>query len=203
MAPKLLLWLFILNLGIVFGAGIYEARVSVARWRGPPGAAEPGWHAEEARRDDTGRRFWGFTTTVPLTLLTLANFWAAAQTSGATRTWWLAAASAALADRLFTFSYFIPRMIRLLRAPDSPEARASATQWVRLNYVRQLLVLIAWVAALQAFALLQARSGLDRCGARGMVTGPEAGRTEKVRKLPAAVPSIPSVELGELVSVTC
>jgi hypothetical protein len=160
MLAKLLLWSFVLNLGVVFGAGIYEARISVARWRGTSEAAEPpGWHAEEALRDDTGRRFWAFTTTVPLTLLTLANFWAATQAIGPTRTWWLLAASAALADRVFTVSYFIPRMIRLLRAADSPEARASASQWAQLNYVRQLLVLIAWLAALQAFALLHERSG--------------------------------------------
>jgi hypothetical protein len=69
MFPKLLLWLFVVNLGIVFGAGMYEARISVARWIGPSHAAGPGWHAEEARRDDTGRRFWAFTTTAPLTLL--------------------------------------------------------------------------------------------------------------------------------------
>lgn len=155
---KVLLWLFVVNLGIVFGAGIYEARISVARWLGPSHASAPGWHAEEALRDDTGRRFWAFTTTVPLTLLTLANLWAAWQSAGPIRIWWLTAALAALADRIFTFSYFIPRMVGLLRAPDSPEARSSMRQWARLNYVRLLSVLIAWLAALQAFALLHERS---------------------------------------------
>src|SRR5258708_25803816 len=154
MISKLLLWLFVLNLGVVFGAGIYEARISVARWIGPSQASGPGWHAEEALRDDTGRRFWAFTTTIPLTLLTLANLWAASQSSGPIRMWWLTAALAALTDRIFTFSYFIPRMVGLLRATDSPEARATIMQWANLNYLRLLLVLIAWVAALQAFALL-------------------------------------------------
>ena len=32
MLPKVLLWLFVVNLGVVFGAGIYEARISVPRW---------------------------------------------------------------------------------------------------------------------------------------------------------------------------
>src|SRR5262245_14032764 len=108
MTQKILLWLFVLNLGVVFGAGIYEARISVARWIGRPPAAGPAWHADEARRDDTGRRFWGFTTTVPLTLITLANLWAAWQSSGTIRTWWLVAALFALGDRIFTFTYFIP-----------------------------------------------------------------------------------------------
>jgi hypothetical protein len=154
MLSKVLLWLFVLNLGVVFGAGIYEARISVARWFGSSQAAAPGWHADEARRDDTGRRFWVFTTTLPLTLLTLANLWAAWQSADPIRIWWLTAALAALADRIFTFSYFIPRMVGLLRAADSPEARATMMQWANLNYLRLLLVLIAWVAALQAFALL-------------------------------------------------
>src|SRR5260370_35405623 len=105
MIPKALLWLFILNLGVVFGAGIYEARISVTRWIGPSQASGPGWHAEEALRDDTGRRFWAFTTTIPPTLLTLANLWAASQSSGPTRIGWLAAPLARLPRRTFTFTY--------------------------------------------------------------------------------------------------
>ncbi len=136
MIPKALLWLFVLNLGVVFGAGIYEARISVARWIGP-------------------------STTIPLTLLTLAKLWAASQSSGPIRMWWLTAALAALADRIFTFTYFIPRMVGLLRAADSPEARAKMMQWANLNYLRLLLVLVAWLAALQTFALLYARSGQE------------------------------------------
>src|SRR5260370_34619560 len=161
MIPKALLWLFGLSLGVGFGAGIYEARISGAGWIGPSQASGPGWHAEEALRDDTGRRFWAFTTTIPLTLLTLATLWAASQSSGPIRMWWLSAALAALADRIFTLTYFIPRMVGLLRAADSPEARAKMMQWANLNYLRQLLVLVAWLAALQTFALLYARSGQE------------------------------------------
>src|SRR6266851_4527783 len=152
MLPKVLLWLFILNLGIVFGAGIYEARISVPRWIGPSNTSSPGWHPEEAKRDDTGRRFWAFTTTLPLTLLTLANLWAAWQSSGPIQGWWLTAALAALADRIFTFLYFIPRMVGLLRATDSPAARATMMQWANLNYIRLALILIAWLASLQTFS---------------------------------------------------
>jgi hypothetical protein len=158
MISEVLLWLFVLNLGVVFGAGIYEARISVARWSGTTHGMAPGWHPEEALRDDTGRRFWALTTTVPLTLLTLANLWVAWQCSGPIRTWWLAAALAALADRVCTFAYFIPRMVGLLRVTDSPEARADMTQWAHLNYVRLLLVLLAWLAALQTFALVAPRA---------------------------------------------
>jgi hypothetical protein len=153
---RIFLWLFVLNLGIVFGAGLYEARVSVARWIGPSHAAPPGWHPAEARRDDVGRRFWGFTTTVPLTLLVLANLWAGWRAPDSLRAWWLAAAATALVCRVLTFGYFIPQMIRLMRAEDSPDARARAGRWARLNVVRQVLVLAAWLAALRTLVALGA-----------------------------------------------
>jgi hypothetical protein len=147
------LWLFIIFLGITFGAGLYESRVTVANWtKSPEGEAR--WNAEAARRDDTGRKFWAFVTTLPLTLLTVASLILAWRATGDLRTWWLAAGFAALADRIFTFSYFIPTMVRLMRATDSPASRATATQWANLGYVRLAIVLVAWIAALKAFSLL-------------------------------------------------
>lgn len=156
MLSKILLWLFVVNLGVVFGAGIYEARISVPRWVSVSEAGHLAWHPREARRDDTGRRFWGLTTTGPLTLLVLGNLWAAWLSVEPVRVWWLAACIAALADRLFTFCYFIPSMVQLLGSEDSEQARTQARRWAQLNYFRQLLVLIAWLAALQTFALLHA-----------------------------------------------
>jgi hypothetical protein len=52
-----------------------------------------------------------------------------------------------LADRAFTFSYFIPTMVGLMEATDSPAAVAVATQWWNLNYLRHAIVLAAWLAA--------------------------------------------------------
>jgi hypothetical protein len=117
------------------------------------------WNAETARRDDTGRRFWAFGTTVPLTLLTLANLFVAWRASGPVRWWWLAAGLAALADRVFTFSYFIPTMVGLMRAADSPDSVAVATRWSSLNQVRHAMVLTAWLTALKAFALFYQQRG--------------------------------------------
>src|SRR5829696_7148930 len=106
--PGILLWLFILSLGIAFGAGLYEHRIVVPRWIGSSADSSAQWDAAAARQDDTGRRFWGAVTTGPLTLLTIANMVAAWQSTGALRVWWLVAAIIALADRIVTFSYFIP-----------------------------------------------------------------------------------------------
>ena len=58
-----------------------------------------------------------------------------------------------MADPVVTFAYFIPTMIRLMRAPDSPESVAVAIQWARLNYVRLAILLAAWLTALKTFSL--------------------------------------------------
>jgi hypothetical protein len=154
-----LLWLFVINLGIAFGAGLYEHRIVVSRWVTTSAESGDHWNAAVAREDDTGRRFWAFVTTVPLTLLTLVNLIVAWRASGPVRGWWLAAALVALADRLFTFSYFIPAMVGLMGTPDSPQAAAAAMQWSHLNYARHAIVLLAWIAALKAFALFYHQRG--------------------------------------------
>jgi hypothetical protein len=149
----IVLWLFVMNLGIAFGAGIYEHRIVVSRWLISDHGRGASWNAEAARQDDTGRRFWVFTSTVPLTLLTIVNLFVAWRSPETVRGWWLAAGFAALADRAFTFSYFIPTMIGLMGASDSPESAAIASRWANLNYLRHTIVLMAWLAAMKTFAL--------------------------------------------------
>jgi len=157
-ASIVLLWLFVINLGIAFGAGLYEHRIVVSRWI-TSSSESAHWNADAAQRDDTGRRFWAFVTTGPLTLLAVANLFVAWHASGSIRVWWLAAALAALADRTFTFSYFNPTMIGLMRAVDSPQSVAVATKWWNLNYIRHALMLTAWLASLKTFSLLYQQNG--------------------------------------------
>ena len=156
-----LLWLLVVNLGIAFGAGVYEARITVPDWIQSDTSGEH-WHAQAAREDDTGLRFWVAVTTVPLTLLTIGNLCLGWRASGKLRRWWLGAATAALADRVVTFAYFIPTMIGLMAMSDSPEAVVSASRWADLNHVRHLILLIAWLAALQAFALWHIERDMPR-----------------------------------------
>jgi hypothetical protein len=148
-----LLWLFVINLGIASGAGLYEQRIVTPDWVSHDDGRTH-WNAEAARRDDTGLRFWAYVTTGPLTLLTLASLVVAWKTSGPERGWWLTAALIVFADRLLTFSYFIPTMVGLMNAPDSPASASAATRWMTLNYLRHALVLAGWLSALKAFSLL-------------------------------------------------
>jgi hypothetical protein len=80
--PKVLLWLFVINLGIVLGAGLYEARIEFPQWLVYSAESGYRWDAEAARHANTGLRFWVYVTTVPLTLLTLANLIAAWRAKG-------------------------------------------------------------------------------------------------------------------------
>ena len=144
----MLLWLFIIFLGIAFGAGLYESRVVVPMWTSDPPAS--------LASPDSGHRFWAFVTTGPLTLLTVANLVAALQTQGPARAWWLTAAIVTLVERAATFGYFIPTIIRLQRTPTLTQTavRTALPRWVRLNYVRNTLTLVTWIAALKVLAKL-------------------------------------------------
>jgi hypothetical protein len=137
---------------IIRPRGLYEHRIVVPGWITSDRAGTH-WNAEAASRDNVGLRFWAYVTTGPLTLLTLANLFAAWTTSGAVRACWLASVVAVLADRILTFSYFIPTMVGLMNAPDSPASAATATRWVRVNYLRHALTLFGWLAALKALSL--------------------------------------------------
>jgi Domain of unknown function (DUF1772) len=153
--PEILLWLFVINLGIASGAGLYEQRIILTQWF--VRTADSGIRVDGAaiRNTDTGRRFWAFVTTIPLTLLTLANLVVAWQSQNPRHEWWLAAAVITLVERILTFSYFIPTAIQLMRAETFPPGKgeAMASRWMKLNYVRGALGLIAWLAALRALSL--------------------------------------------------
>jgi Domain of unknown function (DUF1772) len=151
---RALLWLFVIFLGITFGAGIYERRITVPRWMTLSGGSGPHWNPDAARDDDVGRRFWAFVTTIPLTLLTLASLIVVWRAAGPLHSWWLAAAILALGDRIFTFSYFIPTMVGLMRESDSSQSAMRASRWAKLNYLRLAIALAAWLAALNAFSYL-------------------------------------------------
>ena len=79
---------------------------------------------------NTGLLFWAYVTTVPLTLLALANLIAAWLDKSKTQMW-LSAVFIVLIERLTSFSYFIPAMLSLA-ASDLPRAEIAArlSQWL-------------------------------------------------------------------------
>ena len=75
MAYDALLWLLVIFSGIAVGAGLYEARINVPRWFAPVAGSAICVNVDAIRSDDSGRRFWAYVTTVPLTLLTWQAAW--------------------------------------------------------------------------------------------------------------------------------
>ncbi len=148
MWKEIVLWLFAINLGIAFGAGIYEARVVVPQWANIPPKEWP----------NTGLMFWVYVTTVPLTLLTVASLIAGWLTEGPMRFWYLTAACIVVVERIATFSYFIPRMLWLTGAEglSDVDIKASLSQWLFVNHGRHALTLAGWLAALKALSLSRA-----------------------------------------------
>lgn len=158
--PKILLWLFVLDLGVSLGAGLYESRIEVPRWLVE---TEPGryrWDRGAAVAADAGLRFWVFVSTVPLTLLTLAGLAALRYAPDPVRSWWLAAVAAGLAERAMTFGYFIPTMLKLLEPGvyGEQEAAATAALWADLGWLRHAANAVSLGAALKAFASWYARA---------------------------------------------
>lgn len=156
MISKILLWLFVIALGVALGAGVYESRVAFPQWliHFPDGSVS--WDAVSAEQANSGLQFWVYVTTIPLTLITIANLVAAWFSRIALRKWWLVAAVLVLVERIFTFAYFIPTMYSLIydRTMEQSVAVATAVQWGQLNYVRHALILLAWLTALRVFTQL-------------------------------------------------
>lgn len=152
---EILLFLFILNLGVTFGAGLYETRIVIPLWFQKTTDSGYRVNTEAMQTIDTGRRFWAFISTLPLTLLTLINLTLAWQSNQPVHDWWLPSAVIVLIERVSTFAFFIPTIIKLQKANQlsASQVTRSASLWINLNYVRNALTLLAWLLALRALAL--------------------------------------------------
>ena len=99
--------------------------------------------------------FWVYVTTVPLTVLTIANLIAAWLTQGPMRFRYLAAVCIVIVEQVATFSYFIPTMVRLTSTEGLADGdiKTALSQWLLMNHGRHVLTLAGWLAALKALSL--------------------------------------------------
>ncbi len=153
---EILLALFIINLGMVFGAGLYETRIVLPLWFNRSAAGKYQVNFYNMRAIDTGRKFWSFVSTVPLTLLTIVNAIYAFKSQAPVYNWWVTAALLVLAERMATFVFFIPTALKLQKAETLPADKVSAIvgNWVRLNYFRNAITFIALLLSLKAIIIL-------------------------------------------------
>ena len=148
---EILLEAFIINLGITLGAGLYEIRIVLPLWFHKANGNYQ-VNVEAMRNIDTGRKFWGFVATMPLTLLTIVNLVFACKAAAPLYGWWLSATFIILLERIGTFIFFIPTAIKLQNGENLPVSKTSNMifWWIRINYVRNALTLAALLVALKA-----------------------------------------------------
>jgi hypothetical protein len=71
------------------------------------------------------------------------------------RCWYLAAVFIVMVERVATFSYFIPTMVRLMGTERlaGADVRAALSQWLLMNHGRHVVTLAGWLTVLKAFSL--------------------------------------------------
>lgn len=157
---QILLWLFVIALGIELGAGLYETLVVMPLWAAtPPDSVLAYYHHNAANPQFTlnaGGRFWMFAT--PLVGLTaIAALLSGLKTSPEHRKWRVAGTILALIVVISTFAWFVPNIIKLfseaITRMSADELASLTNWWVRLNWVRAVVYAAGWLAALRALSI--------------------------------------------------
>ena len=145
------LWFYAMMASVAFGASVYEALVVHPAWsRKPPESFAAFMGAPIGRMNLPA--FW--KPFAPLYALSgLAAFAAAFRAGSSTVPLAVSAACAVLAV-VWTLVYFRPNIERLLEAgggnASAERLQSDARQWILLNWIRLVLVVVSWWGALTA-----------------------------------------------------
>lgn len=159
-ASQIILWLFVIALGISMGGGLYEGRVVEPLWASAVPDSVIGYYEHNVANPqfapNQGGNFWIFVTPMS-TLLTIATLISARWTRGLHRRWRVAAAGLAMVSQVFTFVWFVPNIMRLLGGDvltmSRDEVSSLANLWLNLNWIRVALLMTAWLAAMRAMTI--------------------------------------------------
>ncbi len=157
---QILLWLFVIVLGIAIGGGLYEQLVVMPLWSVAPPDSVIAYHQHNVANPhftlNQGGRFWIYVMPL-LGLLTIATLLSGLKTRLEHRKWRIAGTILTLIVVVFTFAWFVPNIIKLTGEgvmAMSPDEVASLTNWwAGLNWVRAVLFLVGWLAALRALTI--------------------------------------------------
>lgn len=158
---KLILWLFVITLGVEIGAGLYETILVVPLWASGAPESVVGYYQQNVANPqfalNAGPRLWMFLTP-SVGLLAVATLLTGFKTVPQHRTWRLAGSLLAIFVVAVTFAWFVPNIMRLTY--DVPNMTAAdmaitAKWWVNLNWVRVVLYMTAWICTLRAFSIPQ------------------------------------------------
>jgi len=150
----IVLWLFVIWVSMQYGAGLYEKQIIVPLWL----EATPDQLTtvlETSGQKDSALGFWAFVSP-PVALLALINLIFALRSRVSFRHWWVAASLLMLVNSIFTYTYFVPAMIRLWDASNLDPAWVSASKnrWANLNYLRLLIATLGWLCLLKTFSMV-------------------------------------------------
>jgi hypothetical protein len=147
------LWLYAVMASMVFGATVYETLVVHPAWSRKPPESFIGFAGAPISRMDIAP-FWKLVA--PLfalsALVALATqFWAGAHGSPL-----LLSAICAVAVVAWTLAYFRPTIARFLEQgggnASAERLQSEAQRWISLNWVRTVMVAVAWWGSLAALA---------------------------------------------------
>ena len=156
---QILLWLFVIVLGIEIGAGLYETLVVVPLWSAAPPDSVVAYHQHNTSNPqlslDPGGRFWMVNTPL-LGLLAVAALLSGLKTRPDHRRWRIVATGAAIVVVAATFAWFVPNIMILNeggRGLSAGEIADVSNLWVRLNWVRVFVYSAGWLAGLRALTI--------------------------------------------------
>jgi hypothetical protein len=151
---KIIIWLFVIWVSIQYGAGLYEKRIIIPLWL----EATPDQLTavlEASGQKDSALKFWVFVSPL-VALLALINLIFALRSKVSIRNWWLAASLLMLLNSIFTYTYFVPAMIKLWDASNLEPGWVSTSKirWVNFNYIRLVIGTMGWICLLKTFSQL-------------------------------------------------
>ena len=157
---QIILFLFVINLGIAIGGGLYEALVLVPIWAGAPPDSVLAFHQHQidypAFVTHQGRRFWIVVT--PLVgVLSIATIISGLKANGSHRRWRIIGAGMSLVVVVVTFAWFVPTVLLLMSDEVTTLGKdriaSLANWWVALNWARAAIYIAAWIMGLRALMM--------------------------------------------------
>jgi len=149
--------LLLLSVALSLGGGLYEVLVIYPNWKYDVDPQTLRGRLESSGQMNAGSRFWPLVSPAQ-GLLSIANIILAWNYTGAAHDYWLAAAITIFVNRLITFSYFIPVMIRKIMEPEQFEAgrlKSIVRTWTTLSPWRLLPEFTAFGLLVAALVLLK------------------------------------------------
>lgn len=157
---QVILWLFVILLGIQLGAGLYEIRVITPLVTySPPESVIRFFSMSKTHPElaiQAGRFFWKYTSQ-PMGPLAIATLLIGIRSRGPQRIWMLIPAITVILVFAATYLFFVPTLRQLANSQQlglSPEqVMAKLNLWHVLNWFRLGFIAFAFIAGLRALSL--------------------------------------------------